>query len=286
MTLTPATHLFLNTRSSPHFSFALLRGDPLTSRLRAVPRHDGEATSLASRLTADRTPREDRAADDGDEDEGIGARRSQVVSRSLSAGRRRSGGEGTGGGSSKESRRSGLLTDDDMRSIEETYADGLTAVQIVEVFTRRGIKFSEASFRKYVQQGLLPRSRRVGRKGKHRGSLGVYPSKTVRRINAVKRLMTDGYTIEEIQGQFLQDTDLVEGIDEALTELFARLEAELAGTSEGAQGRRGLGKDVADARRAAEELMRRLEDVARRASAPRADRMRRSGAAGSAEDLL
>ena len=96
-------------------------------------------------------------------------------------------------------------------------------MQVVDVFTSRSIKFSEASFRKYVQQGLLPRSRRVGRKGKHKGSLGVYPAKTVRRINAVKQLMADGYTIEEIQGQFLLYTDLVEGVAENMTELCTRL---------------------------------------------------------------
>ena len=101
-------------------------------------------------------------------------------------------------------------------------------MQIVDAFTSRGIKFSEASFRKYVQQGLLPRSRRVGRKGKHQGSLGVYPAKTVRRINAVKQLMVDGYTIEEIQGQFLLYTDLVEGVAEHLTELWARLDDDIA----------------------------------------------------------
>ncbi len=96
--------------------------------------------------------------------------------------------------------RAHLLKEEELRAIEGTYAEGITAVQIVDVFTSRGIKFSEASFRKYVQQGLLPRSKRVGRKGKHRGSLGVYPAKTIRRINSVKQLMADGYTIEEIQG--------------------------------------------------------------------------------------
>jgi hypothetical protein len=68
-------------------------------------------------------------------------------------------------------------------------------------------------FRKYVQQGLLPRSRRVGRKGKNKGSLGLYPAKTVRRIDHVKRLMGEGYTIEQIQAQFLQFTDLVENVE-------------------------------------------------------------------------
>ena len=41
---------------------------------------------------------------------------------------------------------------------------------------RRGEPLSEATFRKYVQLGLLPRSVRVGRKGKHRGSQGLYPA--------------------------------------------------------------------------------------------------------------
>ena len=35
------------------------------------------------------------------------------------------------------------------------------------------MKFSEATLRKYVQLGLLPRSVRVGRKGKHQGSQGI-----------------------------------------------------------------------------------------------------------------
>jgi hypothetical protein len=56
-----------------------------------------------------------------------------------------------------------LLKEEELRAIESVYPDGITAVQIVEVFTGRGIKFSEASFRKYVQQNLLPRSKRVGR---------------------------------------------------------------------------------------------------------------------------
>src|SRR5689334_22089406 len=138
----------------------------------------------------------------------------------------------------------GLLNEDELRVIEDGYADGITAVQIVEVFTSRGVKFSEASFRKYVQQGLPPRSRRVGRKGKHRGSLGVYPAKTVRRINAVKQLMVDGYTIEEIQGQFLLYTDLVEGVAEHLTELWSRLGADV--TKIDPASRRELEKQLAE----------------------------------------
>jgi DNA-binding transcriptional MerR regulator len=180
--------------------------------------------------------------------------------------------------------RGALLQEADLRAIEGTYPDGITAVQIVDAFTSRGIKFSEASFRKYVQQGLLPRSRRVGRKGKHRGSLGVYPSKTVRRINAVKQLMVDGYTIEEIQGQFLLYTDLVEGVAEHLAELWSRLGADVTRLDPAI--RRELEQKLADTRRDGDRLVERLGELTRRFAAPRTDSLRLAGAAGGAEDLL
>jgi len=178
-----------------------------------------------------------------------------------------------------------LLQEEELRAIETLYIDGITAVQIVDVFTSRGIKFSEASFRKYVQQGLLPRSRRVGRKGKHRGSLGVYPSKTIRRINAVKGLMADGYTIEEIQGQFLLYTDLVESVAENLAELWTRLGTDIAGLEDDTT-RRELDRELADARNDSDRLVQRLGSITRRVAAPRTDSLRLAGAAGGAEDLL
>ncbi|HEY6035133.1 MAG TPA: hypothetical protein VIV58_12755, partial [Kofleriaceae bacterium] len=156
-----------------------------------------------------------------------------------------------GGGS-----RSTVLDEEQLRAIETAHAEGLTAVQIVDAFTSRGIKFSEASFRKYVQQNLLPRSKRVGRKGKHKGSLGVYPAKTIRRINAVKQLMIDGYTIEEIQGQFLLYTDLVEGVAEHLTELWSRLGGDV--TKLDPANRRELEHQLAETRRDGDRLVDKL----------------------------
>ncbi len=119
----------------------------------------------------------------------------------AAGGRRRGGGtppSGGGGlppGGGQGGRRRGrpesdqedgpLFTEKELRAIETEHPDGLSAVQIVNLFTRRGVRFSEATFRKYVQEGLLPRSRRVGRKGKHQGSLGLYPSTTVRGINVI-----------------------------------------------------------------------------------------------------
>ena len=152
----------------------------------------------------------------------------------------------------------------------------------VDVFTRRDIRFSEASFRKYVQVGLLPRSRRVGRKGKHKGSLGLYPPKTIRRINEVKRLMGEGYTIDEIGAQFLHFTDLIENLDEAVAELCGELDAAVGAPDLDVTTRRALARDVTQARQLASELVERLTQVTHRVAAPRTAQLRRSGAAGAA----
>ncbi len=202
------------------------------------------------------------------------------LSQSTSAARRDDDAPAAGAGPS----RTALLTEEQLRAIETAFPDGLTAVQVVDAFTSRNIKFSEASFRKYVQQGLLPRSKRVGRKGKHKGSLGVYPPKTVRRINFVRQLMADGYTIEQIQGQFLLYTDLVEGVAENLGELCARLLRD--GEKLDGPTRRELTKDLTEARKEGERLVEKLDELARRVAAPRTDTLRLAGAAGGAEDLL
>lgn len=257
----------------------------MTSRTRTDASQDADVVHLAPRLAAARRRSALGAWDDVEDVDGVRGRRADLAHGMASHRRRNTPGDASGG-APREPRQGELLNDDELRAIEDTYRDGLTAVQIVEVFTRRGVKFSEASFRKYVQQGLLPRSRRVGRKGKHRGSLGVYPAKTVRRINAVKGLMVEGFTIEEIQADHLLYRDLVEGIAEGLAELLDRMAADSAGPSTNPERRRTFHKDLAETRRVADELTRRLEDLTRRAAAPRADKHRRSGAAGSAEELL
>ncbi len=207
-----------------------------------------------------------------------------AVARVLAAHRRRRGGGESGGGGG--GRGKGLLSAAELEAIEETYAEGITAVEVVDIFVARGVRFSEASFRKYVQQGLLPRSRRVGRKGKHRGSMGVYPAKTVRRINEVKRLMGEGYTIEEIQAQFLRYTDLIETLEEGFGELFSQLGDELALPRFDGKARRDLERELREARKTADELLRRLDAMSERVAGANEDPYRSSGAAGSAEDLL
>lgn len=177
------------------------------------------------------------------------------------------------------------LSERDLRSIEREFPDGMTSVQIVNIFTQRNIRFSEATFRKYVQQGLLPRSRRVGRKGKHQGSLGMYPATAVRRINSIKRLMAENYTIEDIQRRFLRFRDEVEAVGRGLETIFAGFDDELRAPRFDTTARRDLKREIAEARKTAEDLTRRIEDIERRISEP-VEGPAGSSAPGGAEDLL
>jgi hypothetical protein len=189
------------------------------------------------------------------------------------------------GGGSLGGADGGELSDRDLRQIEREHPDGMTSVQIVDVFTQRGIRFSEATFRKYVQLGLLPRSRRVGRKGKHQGSLGMYPATAVRRINAIKRLMAENYTIEDIQQQFLRFRDEIEALERGIGTVLGGFEEAIRAPHFETQVRKDLKRDIAEARKTAEDLLRRMELIERRVSEPR-ERPTGGGAPGGAEDLL
>ena len=163
----------------------------------------------------------------------------------------------------------GLLSDRDLRQIERDHPDGLSSVQIVHIFTERAIRFSEATFRKYVQLGLLPRSRRVGRKGKHQGSLGLYPATAVRRINAIKRLMAENYTIEDIQRQFLRFRDEIETLERGIGAVLGGFEEAIRAPRFDTQARKDLKREIGEARKTAEDLVRRMELIERRVNEPR-----------------
>src|SRR5437773_3866168 len=113
-------------------------------------------------------------------------------------------------------------------ALEAEHPQGISASQIVEFFAPRGVKLAQATFRKYVQLGLLPRSRRVGEKGKHRGSRGLYPAAAVRRISLIKSLMDEGMTLEDIRRSFIFFRGQLDGVERALDELFAALDKSLA----------------------------------------------------------
>src|SRR5690606_37481801 len=143
------------------------------------------------------------------------------------------------------------------------HPEGLSVQQIVELVTERGGRLSEATFRKYVQMGLLPRSVRVGRKGKHRGSQGLYPASAIRQIDQVRRLMAQGFTMEEIQREFLFVRGEIVALGEKLDRIYGAIEQAL-GEGEAADPLAKRALD--DARGVGAELIKRLEDGERRLS--------------------
>lgn len=170
-----------------------------------------------------------------------------------------------------------ILRPDEIDQIEREYAQGVPARVIVEIFRPKGVRLSEATFRKYVQAGLLPRSRRVGRKGKHRGSQGLYPVESVRRINAIKKMMAEGLTLEDIKRTWVVMKNHVDLIDRELTQVLSGCEVMLHERPATDRQRRELETELTLIRGRARELVR---DVTRLGSAVSAH-----GSAGRAIDV-
>ena len=158
----------------------------------------------------------------------------------------------------------GTWSEDELGALEREHAVGLATHQVVELFAKRGEPLSEATFRKYVQLGLLPRSVRVGRKGKHRGSQGLYPATIVRQIELVRRLMGQGYTIQEIQeGSVFLGTEIDE-VARQLRRVMQAIERAASPREEGARSDDVVARAIADARVLAEDLIGRLHAIEQR----------------------
>ncbi len=115
------------------------------------------------------------------------------------------------------------ISDEALAALEREHEQGITSAEILDIFAAHDIKFSEATLRKYVQLGLLPRSVRVGRKGKHQGSQGLYPASVVRQIQRIKEMMAQDYTIEEIQREFLFVRGEIEELERTISKVFDAL---------------------------------------------------------------
>jgi len=150
-----------------------------------------------------------------------------------------------------------VIDDPTLSQLERKYAGGLTSVEILDVFASHDVSLSEATLRKYVQLGLLPRSVRVGRKGKHQGSQGVYPVSVVRQILRIKQMMAESYTIEQIQREFLFIRNDVEQLEQMLTRIFKKLDGVLKERKQ-ELSRQAVHRDVLDARGISKDLMARL----------------------------
>lgn len=156
-----------------------------------------------------------------------------------------------------------VWSDKELEGFESANATGVSIQTVLEVFEQRGAPISEATFRKYVQLGLLPRSIRVGRKGKHRGSQGFYPATVVRRIDAVRGLMSQGYTIEEIQTEFLFVTAELEQLRVGLARVLTAMERSLRNRSEEDELAK---KQLSEAKSLGRDLVMKLDALEKRVS--------------------
>jgi hypothetical protein len=155
------------------------------------------------------------------------------------------------------------IPDDVLDRLESGHPQGVTSAEILETFASYGVKFSEATLRKYVQLGLLPRSVRVGRKGKHQGSQGLYPATVVRQIQRIKEMMADDYTIEEIQREFLFVRGDIEDLERSLAKVFAALKGAARDGRSETTGRATL-HDLASAESLARDLLAKLAMIEER----------------------
>ena len=147
--------------------------------------------------------------------------------------------------------------DHEIARLERERPGGITTGEVVRLFEARGARLSAATFRKYVQLGLLPRSRRVGRKGKHTGSTGVYPVAVVRRISLIKRMMAEGYTAEDIRGSFVTVRNRLEDAESGLHELVQ----ELSRKARAHPRRRQFEDELVQAERQLRRALQRIERV-------------------------
>lgn len=153
-----------------------------------------------------------------------------------------------------------MIDAETLAQLEKAHVAGLTSAEILDVFARHDVQLSEATLRKYVQLGLLPRSVRVGRKGKHQGSQGIYPVSVVRQILRIKQMMSESYTIEQIQREFLFIRSEVEQLESMLLKIFKKLDG-VVKERKTERVTTAVQRDVSDARSLSKELMTRLEAI-------------------------
>ncbi len=154
------------------------------------------------------------------------------------------------------------FAESELEAIEQDHPEGLSVQQVVEAFVEKGERMSEATFRKYVQLGLLPRSRRVARQGNQRGSKGLYPPTTVRQLAYVRRLMSQGFTMEEIQRDFLFVRGDIEALSRQLQRVYDALDSAIETRSATREGS-GMRTAMEEAHEVGDDLLRRLEAIER-----------------------
>jgi hypothetical protein len=155
------------------------------------------------------------------------------------------------------------IDDEMLDRLEREHPHGITSQEILDTLAAHDVKFSEATLRKYVQLGLLPRSVRVGRKGKHQGSQGMYPAQVVRQIQRIRDMMAQNLTIEEIQREFLFVRGDIEDLERQVAKVFEVLR-EAARERRSETAGRAIQNDLAAAEQLASDLLTKLTMIEER----------------------
>lgn len=161
-----------------------------------------------------------------------------------------------------------LLSASVLKRIERDNPRGVSSALIVKLFSDAGEKFSAATLRKYVQLGLLPKSRRVGSRGRHRGSSGLYPPEAVSLINEIKKSLVEGATLEEIHFGpvgLLGEVQVLQRVFEHLVKRFEEALSHQPASPKLGSAQKELGKN----RQAGRQMIRNLGKLAGRLAQPR-----------------
>ena len=154
----------------------------------------------------------------------------------------------------------GKWSEAELVKIEAEHPAGVAAAEIVSLLDVMGVRFSEASLRKYVQLELLPRSVRVGHRGRQGGSQGQYPTQILRQILEIKKLLGEGYGIEEIRSKALLIRHEIDHLEAHVRQIFDGMERALAAHND-AIAREQCRRELREAMGSATDLIRRLRAV-------------------------
>lgn len=167
------------------------------------------------------------------------------------------------------------VTEEALADVERLHSEGISSGDLVTVLESWGVRFSEATLRKWVQWELLPRSVRVGHRGQQGGSQGQYPARIVRRILEIRRLLGDGYTVDQIRAGALLLANELEALERQIGVVFEGMERAVKTQSDEVGGE-ALRRELREARVTAAELVGRLRTMGSEA----ATRQRLARAAG------
>jgi len=97
-----------------------------------------------------------------------------------------------------------VFSDNELKDLEKEFPRGVTAQKIVELFQKKGIRFSMPSFRQYIQRGFLKTGTRSGKEET------LYPLSSIRRVEFIKYLVKKKIDLSEIKIEETQLPDLWE----------------------------------------------------------------------------